>query len=263
MKKVDDTLEKLYKYYKYSCNHSASLKAVQIAFIQAPLTIKQAKHHRWLSHNQAVASIVRSYQAIVVDLETSNISSDPVGNGILKSLKDPTTLRCLLLLADTLPHLCTVSLLFQRRDVNLGMVKTTMDKTLKTLQIRKTQDGPWLLKEQQIAANINITTEPKADFNTKVRTPFLDQLIDNVTARFTDSDIIDQLSIMDLNGTDTLPALYGFTELYTLADHFSMDPEDLQTQWLCTGYLNCTKNHLNSVSSPHLVSVLLPIYQFF
>lgn len=231
MKKVDDTLEKLYKYYKYSCNHSASLKAVQIAFNQAPLTIKQAKHHRWLSHNQAVASIVRSYQAIVVDLETSNISSDPVGNGILKSLKDPTTLRCLLLLADTLPHLCIVSLLFQRRDVNLGMVKSTMDKTLKTLQIRKTQDGPWLLKEQQIAASINITTEPKADFNTKVRTPFLDQLIDNVTARFTDSDIIDQLSIIDLNGTDTLPSLYGFTELYTLADHFSMQPEDLQTQW--------------------------------
>ncbi|CAC5392832.1 RPC1 [Mytilus coruscus] len=179
MKKVDDTLEKLYKYYKYSCNHSASLKAVQIAFNQAPLTIKQAKHHRWLSHNQAVASIVRSYQAIVVDLETSNISSDPVGNGILKSLKDPTTLRCPSTLADTLPHLCT---------------------------------------------------NQKADFNTN-KTPFLDQLIDNVTARFTDSDIIDQLSIMDLNGTDTLPALYGFTELYTLADHFSMDPEDLQTQW--------------------------------
>ncbi|CAG2213860.1 unnamed protein product [Mytilus edulis] len=228
---VDDTVEKLYKYYKYSCNHSASLKAVQIAFNQAPLTIKQAKHHRWLSHNQAVASIVRSYQAIVVDLETSNISSDPVGNGILKSLKDPTTLRCLLLLADTLPHLCTVSLLFQRRDVNLGMVKSTMDKTLKTLQIRKTQDGPWLLKGQQIAASINITTEPKADFNTKVRTPFLDQLIDNVTARFTDSDIIDQLSIIDLNGTDTLPSLYGFLLSCTLADHFSMQPEDLQTQW--------------------------------
>ena len=167
------SLEKLYKYYKYSCNHTASLITVQAAFNQAPLSIKQAKHHRWLSHDQAVSSIVRSYQAIVVDLETSDISSDPVGNGILKSMKDPTTLKSLLLLADTLPHITALSLVFQRRDVNLGMVKTTVDKTIKMLQTRKTQNGPWQLKYSQISSDINLTNTLNPDFNTKVKEPFL------------------------------------------------------------------------------------------
>jgi hypothetical protein len=37
---------------------------------------------------------------------------------------------------------------------------------------------------------------------------------------------------MDFRGTlDDLPALYGYTEIYDIADHFSMDQGDLQIQW--------------------------------
>ena len=103
---------------------------VQTAFNQAPLAIKQAKHHRWLSHDQAVSSIIKSYKYMIENLETTEISTDPVGNGILKSLKDPTTLRSLLLLADTQPQIAALSLVFQLRDVNLRILKTTVDKIL-------------------------------------------------------------------------------------------------------------------------------------
>jgi hypothetical protein len=53
-----------------------------------PRTIKQAKHHRWLSHNQVITSIARSYKSLVGDLESSEIGKDPVGNGLSKSIKD-------------------------------------------------------------------------------------------------------------------------------------------------------------------------------
>ena len=68
VKKVDDFLENLYKYYKYSSNNSSSLAAVQNAFGDKQLKVKQAKHHRWLSHDQAVTAIVRSYRSLVTDL---------------------------------------------------------------------------------------------------------------------------------------------------------------------------------------------------
>ena len=46
---------------------------------------------------------------------------------------------------------------------------------------------------------------------------------------------------MDLSGTsDDLPALYGYTEMYEIAAHFSMDPEDLHLQWQDQG-LNLRK----------------------
>ena len=64
--KTDELLNNLHKYYKYSCVHNANLKSVQAAFGQPQLRIKQAKHHRWLSHNQAVASLVRSYTYVTM-----------------------------------------------------------------------------------------------------------------------------------------------------------------------------------------------------
>ncbi|KAH3809145.1 hypothetical protein DPMN_137508 [Dreissena polymorpha] len=123
MKKTDNLLEKIYEYYKYSCPNTASLTVVQTAFKEAPLPIKQAKHHRWLSHEAADTSIAKSYQSIVVDLEKKSITDDPVGNGILKELKKTQTLRCLLFLADTLPIVSTLSKFFQGEKVNLGQVK--------------------------------------------------------------------------------------------------------------------------------------------
>ncbi|KAH3720161.1 hypothetical protein DPMN_063088 [Dreissena polymorpha] len=60
------------------------MKEVQTAFKEAPLAIKQAKHHRWLCYEAAVTSIMKSYQSIVVDLEKKSITDNPVGNGILK-----------------------------------------------------------------------------------------------------------------------------------------------------------------------------------
>ena len=62
VKRLDDTLDNLHKYYKYSCNHTKSLEDVQKALGDPILKVKKAKHHRWLSHGQAVRSIVTSYR---------------------------------------------------------------------------------------------------------------------------------------------------------------------------------------------------------
>jgi len=55
-------------------------------------------------------------------MESNTIASDPVGNGLLKTLKDPVILKTLLLLADVLPQMDQLSLFFQRRDVHLGKI---------------------------------------------------------------------------------------------------------------------------------------------
>ena len=172
MKKLDQTLEALYKYYKYSCCNTDRLKKVQKAFNEAPRTIKQAKHHRWLSHNQAITSIARSYKSLVGDLESSEIGKDPVGNGLSKSIKDSSIMRIILLLADILPHVCSLSLVFQKRGVHLGNIKTSLKKTVKFLTCRKTVNGPWLQKEDQLRPDCGIVDPIPDNFDNNIREPF-------------------------------------------------------------------------------------------
>ncbi|XP_052259988.1 zinc finger protein 862-like [Dreissena polymorpha] len=230
MKKTGNLLENIYKYYKYSCPNTASLKEVQT---EAPLAIKQAKHHRWLSHEAAVTSIVKSYQSIVVDLEKKTIKDDPVGNGILKELKKTQTLRCLLFLADTLPIVSTLSKFFQGEKVNLGQVKMQMEKSLCLLQDSKEKMGPWQNKEKTITEKIglHITSDDDNDFKTTIKTPFLDMLTENIKNRFEDSDIIENLAILDLSLEENIRAMYGLNEMEDIASHFNIEPKDLQLQW--------------------------------
>ncbi|XP_041369660.1 uncharacterized protein LOC121383633 [Gigantopelta aegis] len=119
--KVDECLEAVHKYYKYSCIHTESLRVVQEGFKDPPLKIKQAKHHRWLSHDQAVASIVRCYRSIVADLENhAATKKDVPATALLKNFSSTLVIRTLLMLADVMPHLSSLSLLFQKQVVNLG-----------------------------------------------------------------------------------------------------------------------------------------------
>ncbi|CAC5423631.1 unnamed protein product [Mytilus coruscus] len=201
-------VDALYKYYKYSCCNTDRHKEIQKAFDQAPLAIKLAKHHRWLSHDQAISSIARSYRSLVVHLESAEIRNDPVRHGLLKNLKDPAMLKAVLLLADVLPNICSLSLVFQKRDVHLGNIKTSVEKTVNLLTTKKTQNGPWLQKEEHLRSTCNITDPPPVDFDTKVRECFLNGLIENITVRFKDADTIDQLAILDLTGTDNIETMY-------------------------------------------------------
>ena len=53
-------------------------------------------------------------------LQSRTIAQDPVGHGILKKLKSPSNLLCILLLADVLPILAKLSLFSQNEVVHLG-----------------------------------------------------------------------------------------------------------------------------------------------
>ncbi|CAC5370278.1 unnamed protein product [Mytilus coruscus] len=200
VKRLDNTLDNLNKYYKYSCNHTKSLENVQKALGEPVLKVKKAKHHRWLSHGQAVRAIVTSYRAIIIDIESNTISGDPVGNGLLKNLKDPYILSTLLLLADVLPQMTTLSLFFQRRDIHLD------------------------------ECSIDVTKMNK--FNSTVRDPFLTELIDNIETRFVDTDAMDNLALLDTSMLEEVPETYAVSEIMELSSHFAIADDILLNEWI-------------------------------
>ena len=62
--------------------------------------------------------------------------------------------------------------------------------------------------------------------------PFLTKLAENITHRFQDADIIQNLSVLDTSVYANNPPLYGTTEIEGLADHFGMNSDELQVEWL-------------------------------
>jgi hypothetical protein len=65
------------------------------------------------------------------------------------------------------------------------MVKSVVDKAIKFLENKKSDDGPWLRKLASIAeeSGIDLKTASLDTFPSSVREPFLSVLIDNIQSR--------------------------------------------------------------------------------
>ena len=76
--------------------------------------LKQAKDVRWLSHQQAVEAVRKSFTAIILSLEREAFErTDATAAGLLKFIKSYRFMATVCMLCDTLPYLCTLSRLFQ------------------------------------------------------------------------------------------------------------------------------------------------------
>ena len=82
----------------------------------------------------------------MVDLEHATSRDREVtevakARGLLKKLKNYTTLRLLLLLSDVLPRLSELSLVFQKTKMNLGEVKPHWNQTCRQLEDLRPPDS--------------------------------------------------------------------------------------------------------------------------
>ena len=111
---------------------------IQKLVMEKPLKIKQSAFTRWLSHDLAVKSTVKSYEVLVIHLDKIcassnprvNTMSGPTADGILKGLRKYSIL---LFLHDCLPVWWSLSLIFQRRDIDRTIIEPALQNTLSAL----------------------------------------------------------------------------------------------------------------------------------
>lgn len=87
--------------------------------------------------------------------------------------------------------------------------------------------GPWLSLATQIMEDCAIPAELPSENFQKNQTAFLDALSDNVEKRLSDTEVMDNLSILDMSQMDELTTFYGQCETEFLAEHYNFPPEDL------------------------------------
>ena len=92
LKRFDSHLITLFYYFKNSAVREAALHQIQEVMDEPVLGLKQAVSTRWLSHDQAVASIQRTLVSLLTALERAVVENDDaVARGLYEVIRQHST----------------------------------------------------------------------------------------------------------------------------------------------------------------------------
>ena len=99
------------------------------------IKLKQAKDVRWLSHEAAISSFLRTVPSLIMSLEREASERDePAAVGLVRFVKTYYFVACCKMLSKILPHINRLSLLFQCEDVDLSAIQPNLNATIKAIE---------------------------------------------------------------------------------------------------------------------------------
>ena len=132
---LDKLLVSVWKHFKYSSLMQALLEEVQKSMGQKPLKILKACTTRWLTHGETCNCIVSRFESLIDTLDTLFFEKrDPKSKGIRDLLLDSQMILMLLLLAEVLAPVNTLSRILQTRNLNFLLLEGKLNRLLASLE---------------------------------------------------------------------------------------------------------------------------------
>ena len=217
----------------YSPKHVQSLKEVQKVLDFPELKIVKPSDTHWLAHEQCVRAVKASYSAIITALDhIYSESHEPDALEIKKAICKKSTIAAIYLLDYVLPQVAKLSRALQTENLDLSMISSLLDVTLHSIDDAVLSSN-WVLELLEVAKDLEtaieeqITQEDISTFQEKIGQCFIHQSRDNITSRFTSSDMVSSFSIFHprkVHATSSpLFSLYGEGAIDTLIDHYAQD----------------------------------------
>ena len=118
-------LHNLFSFYQNSPVRLAGLEAIEAVLDDPRIKLKEAKDVRWLSHDAAIASMLRILPSLIVNLDReASECGEPIANGLLRFVrKTYNFVATAHLLHKVLPHISRLFLIFQKEDVNFTLLR--------------------------------------------------------------------------------------------------------------------------------------------
>ncbi len=229
---VYKTLLTLWKFFHYSPKRAEHLKSVQRVLDLPELKVTKPSDTRWLAHEQCVKAVKKSYASIVIALETFyEQTHEPEALGLNKALSKKSTVMAIYLLDFVLPQVAKLSRCLQAEKLDLTAISGLVDSTLQTLHESLLPAANWVLElldaQDELQAIAIIDSESITSFQDKVAKPFVTDLKENISRRFSSQDIVASFSIFD---SSKLPqkdspdlSSYGDEFLGVLEDHYGKE----------------------------------------
>ena len=129
------TVQTLFLFYQNSAVRMAGLHAIQEVLDDSVIKLKQAKDVRWLSHEAAISSILRTMPSLIMSLEREGTERhEPAAVGLVRFVKTYYFVACCKLLSKVLPHINRLSLLFQFEDIDRSAIQPNLNATILAIE---------------------------------------------------------------------------------------------------------------------------------
>ena len=193
LKEYQQTVTNIFYYFKHSANRVHKVKAIQ-DLLEDPILLYTEMHEvRWLSFYKAVETIYSTLSSLLTFFSQEN---DAKGIGISKKLERFEFVATTYLMMAVLPFVTSLCMVFQKKDLDVTMVDVCIKSCLKDLESLKAgtfkntylhELGSDLIKSpgKYYYKGIHVTTQPNCQKHFEnIRNNFIENIIDNVVARF-------------------------------------------------------------------------------
>ena len=146
-----------------------------------------------------------------------------------------STITAIYLLDFISPQVARLSKTLQTEKLDLTIVSSLVDATLHTLDDSMLAAANWVLElldemdDLMEATGIKITMDDISNFQERVGKPFVSDLKNNISSRFTSQDIVSSMSIFDPRKVPNVDSpgftSYGDSSIDTLIQHYGEDRE--------------------------------------
>ena len=132
---LDKLLISDWKHFKYSSVKQAVFEEALKSMEQKPLKILKACTTRWLTHGETCNRIVSRFESLIGALDTLFFEKrDPESKGTRDLLLDSQMILMLLLLAEVLAPVNTLSRILQTRNLNFLLLEGKFNRLLGSLE---------------------------------------------------------------------------------------------------------------------------------
>ena len=252
---VETTLKQLWKWLEYPKRCSAYIKVCEsLRKIQVPdptqkkslaVKVKKACRTRWLSTGQSVSSVCTNLVALMQTLRKFK-EYDATADGLLKRMNNIKFVGTLLILNEVLPHLNTLSKVFQKNKIHYSAIKPSLESIKRRItEVRSSCKPLHALKEALIGQykDLELTLpSSQEELLANLCQSYTLALEENLDRRFTQATPV--LEAFSIFNPTTLPAAtdpefmeYGVESVKILACQFQFSEEQMKTQWQNFKYL--------------------------
>ena len=249
LQRYKSILQTLFYFYQNSAVRMASLHAIQEVLNDPLIKCKLAKDVRWLSHDNAIKALIRTFPSILVSLDReASEKGEATAHGLLSFMKCYKFVATTYLLSDVLPHISRLSRIFQKENVDLTLIQPCLQTTIDAIKDYKDNTGPNLRKLDNVLAtelkdfHITASDAQKEEFKSSIQRKYIGTLITGLENRFPDITELSAFSIFDpskIPSSQEEFAVYGTDKLehivatYGNGPNADVDGGECESEWEC------------------------------
>ncbi|XDV12684.1 hypothetical protein PO909_001281 [Leuciscus waleckii] len=138
-----NTISSVYSFYRHSATRTTQLRQLTAALSgEDMVSLKQPCTVRWLSLHRAVEAMKHNWAAVAMELNEEAVGGNTQAQGLLGQIQTYSFIALTHALADLLPVMTKLNLVFQKDNVNLSSIRPIVQASVAAFTQLRDVPGP-------------------------------------------------------------------------------------------------------------------------